>query len=149
MTADMINLTIDGETLQVPKGTTVLKAAEKLGIHIPRLCYHPKLSLEGACRICVVQVEGFTSFLTACSHEVWEGMNVQTNSPEIRLARRDIVELLLDNHPMDCQTCDRDGNCELQRQAYRLGVRERHFEGRRKRHPIDDRSESVVRTPEK
>ncbi|HLO68291.1 MAG TPA: NADH-dependent [FeFe] hydrogenase, group A6 [Holophaga sp.] len=149
MTENMITLTIDSETVQVPKGTTVLKAAEKLGIHIPRLCYHPKLSLEGACRICVVQVEGFSSFLTACSHEVWEGMNVQTNSPEIRQARRDIVELLLDNHPMDCQTCDRDGICELQKQAYRLGVRERLFEGKRKRFPIDDASESVVRTPEK
>ena len=145
----MINVTIDGEALQVPAGTTVLHAAEKLGIHIPRLCYHPKLSLEGACRICVVEVEGFSSFLTACSHEVWEGMNVQTNSPEIRTARRDIVELLLDNHPMDCQTCDRDGQCELQRQAYRLGVRERLFEGKRKRFPIDDSSASVVRTPEK
>ena len=144
-----INLTIDGEPLQVPAGTTVLHAAEKLGIHIPRLCYHPKLSLEGACRICVVQVEGFNSFLTACSQEVWEGMSVQTNSPEIRLARRDIVELLLDNHPMDCQTCERDGQCELQKQAYRLGVRERHFEGRRKRHPIDSSSASVVRNPEK
>ncbi|BDU76339.1 NADH-dependent [FeFe] hydrogenase, group A6 [Mesoterricola sediminis] len=149
MTETMITLTIDSETVQVPKGTTVLKAAEKLGIHIPRLCYHPKLSLEGSCRICVVQVEGFSSFLTACSHEVWEGMKVQTNSPEIRQARRDIVELLLDNHPMDCQTCDRDGICELQKQAYRLGVRERLFEGKRKRFPIDDASESVVRTPEK
>jgi NADP-reducing hydrogenase subunit HndD len=149
MTETMINLTIDNEPVQVPKGTTVLHAAEKLGIHIPRLCYHPKLSLEGACRICVVQVEGFSSFLTACSHEVWEGMNVQTNSPEIRQARRDIVELLLDNHPMDCQTCDRDGQCELQKQAYRLGVRERLFEGKRKQFPSDDRSESVVRTPEK
>ncbi len=149
MTATMINLIIDQEPVQVPKGTTVLKAAEKLGIHIPRLCYHPNLSLEGACRVCVVQVEGFNHFLTACSQEVWEGMEVQTNSPQIRQARRDIVELLLDNHPRDCQTCDRDGQCELQKQAYRLGIRERLFEGRRKQFPVDDSSESVVRTPEK
>ena len=149
MTATMINLTIDQEPIQVPAGTTVLKAAEQLGIHIPRLCYHPNLSLEGACRVCVVQVEGFNHFLTACGQEVWEGMEIQTNSPQIRQARRDIIELLLDNHPMDCQTCDRDGQCELQRQAYRLGVRERLFEGKRKRYPIDDQSESVVRTPEK
>ena len=149
MTATMINLTIDQEPIQVPAGTTVLKAAEQLGIHIPRLCYHPNLSLEGACRVCVVQVEGFNHFLTACSQEVWEGMEVQTNSPQIRQARRDIVELLLDNHPMDCQTCDRDGQCELQKQAYRLGIRERLFEGKRKRYPVDESSESVVRTPEK
>lgn len=149
MTDKMINLTIDDEPIQVPAGTTVLKAAERLGIHIPRLCYHPNLSLEGACRVCVVQVKGFNHFLTACSQEVWEGMEIQTNSPQIRLARRDIVELLLDNHPKDCQTCDRDGQCELQKQAYRLGVRERHFEGKRKEYPIDDSSQSVVRTPEK
>jgi iron-only hydrogenase group A len=149
MTQTMINITIDSEPLQVPAGTKVLQAAEKLGIHIPRLCYHPNLSLEGACRVCVVQVAGFNHFLTACSQEVWEGMEIQTNSPQIREARRDIVELLLDNHPMDCQTCDRDGICELQKQAYRLGVRERLFEGKRKHYPIDDSSESVVRTPEK
>jgi iron-only hydrogenase group A len=149
MTATTINLTIDDEPIQVPAGTTVLKAAEQLGIHIPRLCYHPNLSLEGACRVCVVQVEGFNHFLTACGQEVWEGMQIKTNSPQIRQARRDIVELLLDNHPMDCQTCDRDGSCELQKQAYRLGVRERLFEGKRKRFPVDEASQSVVRTPEK
>jgi iron-only hydrogenase group A len=145
----MINLIIDGEPITVPAGTTVLKAAEELGIHIPRLCYHPNLSLEGACRVCVVQVEGFNHFLTACSQEVWEGMEVQTNSPQIRQARRDIIELLLDNHPMDCQTCDRDGQCELQKQAYRLGIRERLFAGKRKQFPVDDSSQSVVRNPEK
>lgn len=149
MTKQMINLTIDGMPIQVPGGTTVMKASERLGIHLPRLCYHPNLSLEGACRVCVVQVKGFNHFLTACSQEVWEGMEVQTNSPEIRQARRDIVELLLDNHPKDCQTCDRDGNCELQRQAYRLGVRERLFEGKRKEYPTDESSKSVIRNPSK
>lgn len=149
MTDKMITLTIDDERVQVPSGTTVLKACEKLGIDIPRLCYHPALSLEGSCRVCVVQVQGFNHFLTACSQQVWEGMEVQTNSPQIRLARRDIVELLLDNHPKDCQTCDRDGRCELQKQAYRLGVRERLFEGQRKHFPTDETSRSVIRNPEK
>ena len=145
----MVTIKIDDETIQVPSGTKVINAAEKIGIHIPRLCYHPALSLEGACRVCVVEVKGFNHFLTACSQDVWEGMEVQTNSPEIRQARRDIVELLLDNHPMDCQTCDRDGNCELQKQAYRLGVRERLFAGKRKQLPVEDSGQSVVRTPEK
>ena len=149
MTDTMINLTIDDATLVVPAGTTIMKAAEKLGINIPRLCYHPALSLEGACRVCVVQVEGFSHFITSCSQQVWEGMKVQTNSPQIRQARRDILELLLDNHPKDCQTCERDGNCELQRQAYRLGVRERLFEGKRKQYPVDGNGRSVVRNPEK
>lgn len=146
---DMVNLTIDGAAVQVPAGTTVMDAAETLGIHIPRLCYHPDLSLEGACRVCIVQVEGYNHFLASCSVAVWEGMDVQTNSPQIRQARRDIVELLLDNHPKDCQTCDRDGYCELQKLAYRLGVRERLFEGKRKSFPIDDSGKSVIRTPEK
>ncbi|HWQ08752.1 MAG TPA: [Fe-Fe] hydrogenase large subunit C-terminal domain-containing protein, partial [Holophaga sp.] len=149
MTDTMINLTIDDADISVPAGTTIMKAAEQLGINIPRLCYHPALSLEGACRVCVVQVEGFSHFITSCSQQVWEGMKVQTNSPQIRQARRDILELLLDNHPKDCQTCERDGNCELQRQAYRLGVRERHFEGKRKQYPVDGNGRSVVRNPEK
>ena len=87
--------------------------------------------------------------MTACSSQVWEGMQVQTNSPEIRKARRDIVELLVDNHPMDCQTCERDGHCELQNLAYSMGVRARHFEGQRKRFPMEMSSESVVRDSEK
>ncbi|MDR2697885.1 MAG: [FeFe] hydrogenase, group A [Holophagales bacterium] len=149
MNEQMINILIDDEPLRVPAKTTILQAAEKLGIHIPTLCYHPRLSMEGSCRVCVVQVKGFNYFLTACSTEVWEGMEVETNSPVIRQARRDIVELLLDNHPKDCQTCERDGVCELQKQAYRLGVRQHLFEGKRKHIPVDNTSFSVVRTAEK
>ena len=128
--SQMISLKIDGESILVPAGTTVMDAAEQIGIHIPRLCYHPDLSLEGNCRVCVVAVEGFDHGLASCATTAWEGMEVQTNSPMIRQARRDIVELLLDNHPKDCQTCDRDGNCELQNLSYRMGVRERLFEGK-------------------
>jgi len=144
-----INLTIDDSKIQVNEGTTILEAAEQLGIRIPRLCYHPDLSLAGACRVCVVEVKGMNYYLAACSTPVWEGMEVRTNSPEIRQARRDIVELLLDNHPMDCQTCERDGRCELQNLAYAMGVRARHFEGRRKRFPIELSSHAVVRDSEK
>jgi iron-only hydrogenase group A len=147
--SQMINLKIDGESILVPQGTTVMDAAEQIGIHIPRLCYHPDLSLEGNCRVCVVAVEGFDHGLASCATQAWDGMEVQTNSPMIRQARRDIVELLLDNHPKDCQTCDRDGHCELQNLSYRMGVRERHFEGKRKRFPIDESGASVVRNAEK
>ena len=114
-----------------------MEAAEQLGIRIPRLCYHPDLSLAGSCRVCVVDVKGMGYYMAACSSQVWEGMEVQTNSPEIRQARRDIVELLIDNHNMDCQTCERDGHCELQNLAYAMGVRARHFEGKRKRFPLE------------
>ncbi|HPP58367.1 MAG TPA: NADH-dependent [FeFe] hydrogenase, group A6 [Candidatus Hydrogenedens sp.] len=144
-----INIKIDDRDVSVPEGTTVMEAAEKIGIQIPRLCYHPDLSLQGSCRVCIVEVKGFDFYMTSCSTKVWEGMEIKTNSPEIRRARRDIVELLLDNHPQDCQTCERDGNCELQNLSYSLGVRERLFSGERKRFPEDKRSKSVVRVPEK
>lgn len=144
-----INLTIDGLQVSVPEGTTIMGAAERIGVRIPRLCYHPDLSLAGSCRVCIVDVKGMGFFMASCASAVWEGMEVQTNSPEIRQARRDIVELLLDNHPRECQTCERDGHCELQDLAYSMGVRERLFEGRRKEFPIEDSSHSVVRNSEK
>lgn len=144
-----VSLIIDGQRVVVDEGTTIMAAAEKIGVRIPRLCFHPQLSLEGSCRVCIVQVKGFNYYLNSCSSKVEENMEVLTNSPEIRKARRDIVELLLDNHPKECQTCERDGNCELQNLAYSLGVRERIFEGKRKRHKIEDSSVSVVRDAEK
>ncbi|MFP4370152.1 MAG: NADH-dependent [FeFe] hydrogenase, group A6 [Candidatus Kapaibacterium sp.] len=144
-----INAIIDDIPVSVPDGKTIMEAADSVGAHVPRLCYHPFLSQEGACRICVVQIDGMPSFIPACATPIREGMNIKTNSPEIRQTRRDLVELLLDNHPKDCQTCERDGNCELQNLAYRLGVRERLFEGERKIHKMDFSSPSVVRNAEK
>jgi NADP-reducing hydrogenase subunit HndD len=146
--ADYVNLTIDGQSISVPKGSTILEAAEEFGIRIPRLCFHPQLSLAGSCRVCIVDVHGMGHFLTACSNKVWEGMVIETNSPEIRQARRDIIELLLDNHAKDCQTCERDSNCELQTLAQQLGVRERLFEGERK-NLQGDQDSVVVREPNK
>lgn len=146
----MVTLKIDDNEVSVPEGTTIMDAAEmKLGIRIPRLCYHPDLSMQGSCRVCIVEVKGVNFFMASCSVKVWEGMEVQTNSPVIRQARRDIVELLLDNHPRACLTCERDGNCELQNCAYALGVRERLFAGERKRFPIQAGNVGVVSNPEK
>ncbi|MCK4609352.1 MAG: [FeFe] hydrogenase, group A [Gammaproteobacteria bacterium] len=145
-----ITVIIDGQEVVVPQGTTIMEAAKQLGINIPHLCYHPALSVEGACRVCIVKVKGVdNSFAASCCTAAQEGMEVLTNSPEIRQARRDIVELILDNHPKDCQTCERDGKCELQNLAYSLGVRDRLFEGKRKRYPLEDSSKSVVRNAEK
>ena len=144
-----VELTIDGRPVTVPAGTSIMTAAEKLGIHIPRLCFHPQLSIDGACRICVVEVDGMRKLAASCSFPVAPGMVVRTTSPEIRQIRRDICELLLDNHPEDCQTCERDGNCELQRLAYNLGVRERLFPGEKKHFENDESSPAVIRHPDK
>jgi NADP-reducing hydrogenase subunit HndD len=144
-----INITIDGENLEVKPDTTIMHAAEKLGINIPRLCFHPDLSIEGACRVCIVEVEGYRNYLPSCATKVLEGMRIKTNSPQIREARRDIVELILDNHPQECQICERDGNCELQNLSYTLGIRERLFEGRRKHYEVENSSPSVIRDAEK
>ncbi|HNX91434.1 MAG TPA: [Fe-Fe] hydrogenase large subunit C-terminal domain-containing protein, partial [Candidatus Omnitrophota bacterium] len=144
-----IKIIINNKPYEVDAGQTIMQAADKLGFHIPRLCYHPKLSIEGACRVCIVQVEGMRNYVASCAYPVSDGMKIFTNTEEIRRARRDIVELILDNHPQDCHTCERDGICELQRLAYAMGIRHRHFEGERKRYPKDLSSFSVVRNPEK
>jgi len=146
---ELVNLTIDGRRIAVPKGTTIMEAAESIGIRIPRLCYHPDLSLMGSCRVCIVDVKDMGQYMASCASAVWENMEVETNSPQIRQARRDIVELLIENHPMDCQTCERDGWCELQNLALQMGVRERLFRGQRKRIPIEADGRSVIRVSEK
>ena len=110
----MPKLTIDGKTLEVAKGTTVLEAAQQLGIHIPRYCYHPKLSISGNCRMCLVEVEKSPKLLTACSTECAEGMAVRTATDKVKAARRDVLEYLLINHPLDCPVCDQAGECGLQ-----------------------------------
>lgn len=148
-TTEKVTISLDGQQVSVPKSWTILQAAEEFGIRIPRLCFHPDLSLMGSCRVCIVDVKDMGYYMTACSTKVSEGMVIETNSPQIRQARRDIVELLLDNHPKECQTCERDGNCELQNLAYSLGVRERLFEGERKHFPTEDSGFSVIREPDK
>ncbi len=144
-----VTVYIDNEKVKVQEGTTIMQAAEQIGIRIPRLCYHPDLSIEGACRVCIVEVEGVNKYVTACTDKVGEGMRIRTASPEIRRARRDIVELILDNHPKECQTCERDGNCELQNLSYSMGVRNRKYEGKRKAHEMECSSASVIRDAEK
>ncbi len=144
-----LKLTIDGIPVQAPAGSTIMQAADQVGIHIPRLCYHPDLSIEGACRVCIVEVEGMRNLVASCCYPAADGMVVKTRTPEILRIRRDIVELLLDNHPMDCNSCERNGTCELQRLAYALGIRERLFAGNRKRYEKDQTGPSVMRDPEK
>ena len=144
-----VTLFINGVRTTVPASSTIMQAADAVGINIPRLCYHPDLSVLGACRVCIVEVEGQRNPVASCAFPVMEGMKVRTSSPLLRRLRRDIVELILDNHPQDCQTCDRNCTCELQKLAYDMGVKTRLFAGERKRFPQDDSSPAVIRNPEK
>lgn len=147
--AKKITIHIDNRPYEVDEGQTIMQAADTLGYHIPRLCYHPKLSIEGACRVCLVEVEGMKNYVASCAYPVADGMKILTHTKELRTARRDIVELILDNHPDDCHTCERDGICDLQRLAYAMGLRHRHFEGEKKCYEKDLSSASVTRDPNK
>ena len=126
---DLITLTIDGFEVSVPKGTLVIRAAELLGIQIPRFCDHPLLDPVGACRQCIVEVEGQRKPLTSCTTTVTDGMVVKTQltSPVAEKAQRGILELLLINHPLDCPVCDKGGECPLQNQAMTNGAGESRF----------------------
>ncbi|MGY4706218.1 molybdopterin-dependent oxidoreductase [Candidatus Bipolaricaulota sp. J31] len=121
---ELVRLTIDGREVQVPKGTTVLKAAEKLGIEIPRLCFLEGLAPGGACRLCLVELNG-GKLVPSCTQRVQEGMEVRTDSPRVQEARRFVLELMWSIHPGDCATCEKAGACELQKYTYQLGLKVR------------------------
>ncbi|MCX7919657.1 MAG: NADH-dependent [FeFe] hydrogenase, group A6 [bacterium] len=144
-----VTLTIDGIKVTVPKDYTIMQAADSIGIHIPRLCYHPKLSAVGACRICVVEVAGMKNYPVSCNTLVAEGMMVQTNSAAIREARKVLLELLLDAHPKECQLCEKNQLCELQELAKDIGIKELRFEGDRLEFSQDTSSPALIRDPNK
>ncbi len=115
------------------EGTTILKAAEKLGIEIPTFCYHDKLEAVGACRMCLVEVEKMWKPQVACATPVTEGMVVMTDTPKVKSARKGVLEFLLINHPLDCPVCDKGGECELQNLVFKHGSdRSRHVEEKRR-----------------
>ena len=148
--SNLINFIIDGQKVQAEKDTTVFQAAKKININIPHLCQHEALSIYGACRICMVEVEGRPRLEPSCAVVVEEGMKVTTNNKRIRKARKMIVELLLANHPEDCFTCDRSQICELRKLAYDLGIKELRFEKARKYdYKEDTSSPAVIRDPNK
>lgn len=122
-----INLQIDKKTVTVPAGKTILDAALKLGIDIPRLCKDERLTPTGACRLCLVEVEGKAKLQTSCSTAAEEGMVVSTETPEIRKLRKQVLELTIAEHRLVCITCDKDGDCPLQDYAYRYNVNEHAF----------------------
>jgi NADH-quinone oxidoreductase subunit G/NADP-reducing hydrogenase subunit HndD len=145
----MTNLTIDGRNVQVAEGTTVLEAATAAGIHIPTLCYLEEVQAIGACRVCLVEVQGNKNLQASCTLPVYEGMVVTTTNDRVRKARKFSVEMLLSNHPFDCLACARNLSCELQKVAEELGIREVTFTGEKTDVPIDDLSPSIRRDPNK
>ena len=142
---ELIQLTIDGVSVEVPAGTTVLEAAKKAGINIPTLCYLKDINQIGACRLCVVDT-GARSLQAACVLPVSKGMVVKTNTPAIREARKVNLELLLSNHNKKCLSCVRNQNCELQKLCLDLGVEDGdRFAGSMNKYDVDDLSMSIVR----
>jgi NADH-quinone oxidoreductase chain G len=125
---NLINLTIDGRPVSVPKGSTVWMAAQKLGIEIPIYCYHPKMDPLGACRMCFVAIEKMPKLQTACTAVATEGMVVSTDTPEVKKARQGTLEFLLINHPLDCPICDKGGECDLQDFTLRYGPGDSRFD---------------------
>ncbi|HXL01697.1 MAG TPA: NADH-dependent [FeFe] hydrogenase, group A6 [Candidatus Atribacteria bacterium] len=141
----LVTIYLDGREVKVPEGVSVLEACNMEGIKIPTLCYLEGLTPWGGCRICVVEVEGQPNLVASCVTAVREGMKIRTSSKKVREARKTNLELLLSNHPLDCQLCDRNGSCELQDLSYQFGVREIRFPGEKKTYEVDRSSPSVKR----
>jgi len=141
----MITLSINNIPVEVPEGTTILAASKKAGIRIPTLCFVEGLQAIGACRVCVVEVEGARNLVASCSMPVSKDMKVFTNTRRVREARKAVVELLLSEHNGECQTCDRNEDCELQRLAAELGIREIGYDGEKTHKRIDSSTPALVR----
>lgn len=144
-----VNIEVNNRQIQARKGETILSALNRNGIRVPTLCSMKELSPTGACRLCVVEVEGRDSLVTSCSQVVEESMRIITHSPRVVRARKTLVELLLSNHPDDCLFCERNGSCELQSLAAELHIRERKVQRKSINHKLDLSSPSIVRDPAK
>ncbi|MBT9176589.1 MAG: NADP-reducing hydrogenase subunit HndC [Firmicutes bacterium] len=145
----LTNVTINGRTIAVPAGSTILSACRQADIKVPTLCHHPDQAVKAACRLCVVEVAGQRLLQPACSYPVSEGMVVNTATPAVREARRTILELLLSSHPPDCLQCPRSFTCELQQLASELNVRETPFPSRLRQLKQDQSTVSLKRIPDK
>ena len=145
-----MSLVIDGKFVEFNPGETVLSAAGRAGIDIPHLCALDwACKSDAACRLCLVEVEGMPRLQTSCTLEAKEGQRIRTRTPRVQAIRRNIVELLIANHPNDSLVCERNQNCDLARVASELGVRERRYRGLKKNHPIDLSSPALQRDANK
>lgn len=138
-----VSFTVDGKKLTAPAGTLLIDACKAAGLEIPAFCYYPGLSLQAACRMCVVRIEKMPKLQTACTTPVAEGMVVQTETPEIAQARKSTLQLLLGNHPLDCPVCDAGGQCELQDMTFKYGAAD-SFYAEAKNHREEQKWSPVV-----
>src|ERR1700723_4223635 len=139
----LVTLKINDRDVQVPAGTTVIEATRLIGTEVPSFCYYPGLSLQGACRMCLIEVEKAPKLQTACTQVVAEGMVVRTNTEQVRNARKFMLEFLLRNHPLDCPVCDKGGEGELQDMVFRYGADSSRFVEEKIHRPEENWSELV------
>lgn len=143
-----MTVTIDNQVVEIDGAPTLLELTRRIGVDIPTFCYNSELSIYGACRMCVVELEG-RGIVASCSTPPAPGMRIFTNSPRVQRVRRTVLELLLANHDRDCTTCEKNGRCKLQELANRFGVRKVRFGERDVKLPVDDSSVAIVRDPNK
>jgi len=146
--AKVINLTIDGKAAQAPEGSTLIAAAEMNGIHIPNLCYLKGMKGIGACRLCLVEIEGMKAPMISCTTKVKEGMVVNTRTERVQEVRKFVVDLILSMHPLDCMTCTKAGVCNLQQYAYDFEIKESNFTRKKFGYPVDQSNPFIKRDPE-
>ena len=145
----MVTIEVNNRKIEAKNGEMLLDALKRNGITVPTLCSMENLFPSGACRMCVVEIEGERTLLPSCAYPVREGLKVYTHSPRALRARKTIIELLLANHPDDCLYCVRSGNCDLQGMANELGVRERRYPGGKNEYHVDSSNPAIVRDPAK
>ena len=145
----MLTIEVNNRKIEAKSGEMLLDTLKRNGITVPTLCHMENLFPTGACRMCVVEVEGERALVPSCAYPVRDGMKVQTHSPRALRARKTIIELLLANHPDDCLYCVRSGHCDLQGLANELGVRERRYSGGKNEYHVDSSNPSIVRDPAK
>ncbi len=147
MTETMVNLTIEGRTVSVPAGTSILEAAKTAGILIPHYCYHPGLPVAGVCRMCLVEVEKAPKLAPGCATAVAEGQVVHVYSEKALEARKGVLEMLLINHPLDCPICDQSGECELQDYTFQEGRADSRYREAKRFNPVEDFGGDVMYVP--
>ena len=144
----MVTLKIDGKEVKAPEGTILIDAAESAGIHIPNLCYIKGMKGVGACRLCLVEIEGMKAPVIACNTKVKEGMAVNTKTEKVEEVRKFVIDLILSMHPLDCMTCTKAGVCKLQSYAYNFGIKESSFTRKKFGYPTDEANPFFKRDPE-